>query len=109
MRKLTKVQRQEIKSIAAKKDEHIDFSDVAPVLDWGTAEIGKFYRPEKKPVTIRLDSDVIAWLKADGRGYQTKANLLLRHAMLHFGKKTKTRSRDRLRQPQSTKQQKRRS
>jgi hypothetical protein len=38
----------------------------------------------KKPVTKRLDSDVIAWLKADGRGYQTKANGLLRHAMLHY-------------------------
>ena len=33
---------------------------------------------------MRLDSDVIAWLKADGRGYQTKANWLLRHAMLHY-------------------------
>ena len=33
---------------------------------------------------MRLDSDVIAWLKADGRGYQTKANGLLRHAMLHY-------------------------
>jgi hypothetical protein len=33
---------------------------------------------------MRLDSDVIAWLKADGRGYQTKANWLLRHAMLNF-------------------------
>ena len=48
------------------------------------AAIGKFYRPEKKPVTMRLDSDVIAWLKSDGRGYQTKANRLLRNAMLHF-------------------------
>ena len=35
---------------------------------------------------MRLDSDVIAWLKADGPGYQTKANGLLRHAMLHFSK-----------------------
>jgi hypothetical protein len=33
---------------------------------------------------MRLDSDVIAWLKADGRGYQTEANWLLRHAMLHY-------------------------
>jgi hypothetical protein len=46
--------------------------------------MGKFYRPKKKPVTMRLDSDVIAWLKADGRGYQTKANRLLRHAMTYF-------------------------
>jgi hypothetical protein len=33
---------------------------------------------------MSLDSDVIAWLKADGRGYQTKANWPLRHAMLHY-------------------------
>ena len=61
----------------------IDFSDVPPVLDWSGAEIGKFYRPKKQPVTMRLDTDVIAWLKSGGRGYQTKANWLLRHAMLH--------------------------
>jgi uncharacterized protein (DUF4415 family) len=83
MRKLTKKQKRDIRAIAAKRDEGIDFSDAPAVLDWSGAEIGKFYRPTKKPVTMRLDSDVIAWLKADGRGYQTKANWLLRHAMLH--------------------------
>jgi uncharacterized protein (DUF4415 family) len=51
------------------------------VTDWSGAEIGRFYRPAKRPVTMRLDDDVIAWLKSYGRGYQTKANLLLRHAM----------------------------
>jgi uncharacterized protein (DUF4415 family) len=51
------------------------------VRDWSGAEIGRFYRPAKRPVTIRLDADVIDWLKSYGRGYQTKANLLLRHAM----------------------------
>jgi uncharacterized protein (DUF4415 family) len=84
MRKLTKGQRRDIRAIAAKRGEGLDFSDAPPVLDWSGAEIGKFYRPTKKPVTMRLDSDVIEWLKADGRGYQTKANGLLRHAMLHF-------------------------
>ena len=84
MRKLTKEQKRDIRAIAAKRDADIDFSDAPPVLDWSGAEIGKFYRPEKKPVTMRLDSDVIAWLKADGRGYQTKANWLLRSAMHHF-------------------------
>jgi len=86
MRKLTKEQRRDIRAIAAKKDEEIDFSDIPPVLDWSGAEIGKFYRPAKKPVTIRLDSDVIAWLKSEGRGYQTRANQLLRHAMTHLRK-----------------------
>jgi uncharacterized protein (DUF4415 family) len=87
MRKLTKEQKRDIRAIAAKKDREIDFSDAPPVLDWSGAEIGKFYRPVKKPVTMRLDSDIIDWLKADGRGYQTKANWLLRHAMLHFTKR----------------------
>ena len=59
----------------------IDLTDMPEVLDWSTAEIGKFYRPPKKPVTIRLDTDIIAWLKSYGRGYQTKTNMLLRHAM----------------------------
>jgi len=83
MRKLTEGQKRDIKAIAAKKDEDIDFSDAPLVPDWKGAEIGKFYRPKKQPVTMRLDSDVIAWLKADGRGYQTKANWLLRSAMEH--------------------------
>jgi len=51
------------------------------VLDWSGAEIGKFYRPAKKPVTMRLDTDIVGWLKSYGRGYQTRVNILLRHAM----------------------------
>src|SRR5437667_12618402 len=79
MKKLTKEQKRDIRAIAAKRDEDIDFSDAPAVVDWsGAEEIGKFYRPTKKPVTMRLDSDVIAWLKADGRAYQTKANWILR-------------------------------
>jgi uncharacterized protein (DUF4415 family) len=84
MRKLTKEQKRDIRAIAAKRDQNIDFSDAPAVVDWSEAEIGKFYRPTKKPVTMRLDSDVIAWLKADGPGYQTKANWLLRQAMIHL-------------------------
>jgi len=68
----------------ARRDADIDLSDAPEVLDWSGAEMGKFYRPAKKRVTMRLDLDVIAWLKADGRGYQTKANWLLRRAMLHY-------------------------
>lgn len=86
MRKHTKEQKRDIAAIAAKKDGDIDFSEAPPVLDWTGAELGKFYRPMKKPVTIRLDSDIIDWLKSGGRGYQTRANWLLRHAMLHTAK-----------------------
>ena len=70
-----------IAAIAAKTDATIDFSEMPEVADWTGAEVGRFYRPAKRPVTIRLDEDIIDWLKSYGRGYQTKANLLLRHAM----------------------------
>jgi uncharacterized protein (DUF4415 family) len=84
MKKLTKEQKRDIAAIAAKRDTDIDFSDIPPVLDWSGAVMGKFLRPVKRPVTIRLDSDIIEWLKSDGVGYQTKANGLLRYAMIHF-------------------------
>jgi uncharacterized protein (DUF4415 family) len=44
--------------------------------------IAEMYRPIKKPVTLRLDADVIAWFKAQGRGYQTRMNKALRALML---------------------------
>ncbi len=91
MKRLSKEQKRDIAAIAAKKDEDIDFSDVPAVVDWSGAEIGKFYRPPKKPVTMRLDADVLEWLKAYGKGYQTKANLLLRHAMVSAGGKRSSR------------------
>jgi uncharacterized protein (DUF4415 family) len=81
MKKLAVARKREIAAIAAKTDATIDFSGMPEVLDWSGAEVGKFYRPTKRPVTIRLDDDVIDWLKSYGRGYQTKANMLLRHAM----------------------------
>jgi len=43
--------------------------------------ITDFYRPLKKPVTLRLDADVIAWFKKDGRRYQTRINSALRKVM----------------------------
>lgn len=91
MRKLTEQQRREIAAVAAKKDDEIDFSDIPLKLDWSNAEIGKFYRPRKKPVTMRLDEDVLEWLKSFGKGYQTKANILLRHAMTSAGDRIPTR------------------
>jgi len=47
-----------------------------------TADMEGLYRPVKRPVTLRLDADVVAWFKADGRGYQTRINRVLRKVML---------------------------
>jgi uncharacterized protein (DUF4415 family) len=44
-------------------------------------KIADLYRPLKKPVTLRLDADVLAWFKKDGRRYQTRINQALRKVM----------------------------
>jgi uncharacterized protein (DUF4415 family) len=46
------------------------------------------YRPIKKPVTLRLDADVLAWFKRQGRGYQTRINRALRKLMMDERKKS---------------------
>ena len=79
--RLTDEQRAEIDVLAALSDEEIDTSDVPEVLDWPGASRGRFYRPVKQQITLRLDVDVVAWFKAaapGGRGYQTEINRVLR-------------------------------
>ena len=44
-------------------------------------DVLEYYRPIKKPVTLRLDADVLAWFKRDGRRYQTRINAALRRVM----------------------------
>jgi uncharacterized protein (DUF4415 family) len=50
-----------------------------PVLT--PAHLNALYRPVKAPVTVRLDGDILAWLKAKGGRYQTHLNATLRNAM----------------------------
>jgi uncharacterized protein (DUF4415 family) len=45
------------------------------------ADVMEFYKPIKKPVTLRLDADVLAWFRRDGRKYQTRINSALRKVM----------------------------
>lgn len=80
MSKLTDRQKQDLERLAKMRDEDIDYSD-APRIDWSNAVRGKFYRPVKQSVTVRLDADILAWLKSKGEGYQTRLNALLRRAM----------------------------
>lgn len=80
----TAEQRRQLEALAKMPDSEIDTSD-APVLPdsmWKDAVRGRFYRPVKEAVSLRLDADVLAWLKKDGRGYQTRVNQILRERML---------------------------
>ena len=81
MRKVTGRLAKEIKDLKRMKDEEIDLTDIPETADWSKAVVGRFYRPIKKSLTIRIDADVLAWLRAQGKGYQTRINALLRAAM----------------------------
>lgn len=74
----------ELARLAALPDDQIDTSDIPELTEEQLQGMvrGKLFRPLKMPVTIRLDADLVAWLKEDGKGYQTKANALLRREML---------------------------
>ena len=81
---LTQKQKEQLETLANMKDEDIDTSDIPELTEefWKNAVRGKFYRPVKKAISLRLDADVIAWLKKEGAGYQTRANKILREHML---------------------------
>jgi uncharacterized protein (DUF4415 family) len=81
MRKVSRKVAKELAALARMPDDKIDLTDAPEVREWRGAVVGKFYRPIKKPVTIRVDADVLAWLKRQGSGYQTRINKLLREAM----------------------------
>ena len=55
------------------RDEDIDFSEIPEVTDWTGATRGRFYRPIKQQLTLRLDADVVAWFKAHAAAEDTTA------------------------------------
>lgn len=82
MSKLSAEQQKQIRELASRPDCEIDLSDIPEIREIPSdAVIGKFYRPRKTSVTIRLDADVVAWLKSSGEGYQTRINAYLRRMM----------------------------
>jgi uncharacterized protein (DUF4415 family) len=81
---LTDTQKAELEALEALPDEETDYSDIPPLGDefWKNAVLNPFYKPTKTLTTVRLDSDVLRWLKSKGKGYQTRINAILRDAML---------------------------
>lgn len=42
----------------------------------------EFFRPIKKQITVRIDNDVLAWLRSKGKGHLTRINAILREEMM---------------------------
>ena len=81
---LTAEQRGELEALAAKPDSAIDYGDIPPLDDafWQNAVRNPVYRPTKTSTTVHLDTDVLLWLRSQGKGYQSRINAILRRAML---------------------------
>lgn len=81
---LTAAQKAELAALAVLPDSQIDHSDIPPLTDefWKQATRNPFYKLTKQATTVRVDADVLMWLKGQGKGYQTRINAILREAML---------------------------
>ena len=81
---LSEKQKAELVALAARPEESIDYSDMPPLSAdfWKDVERGRFYKPTKTSTTVRIDSDVLAWLRSQGKGYQSRINAILRREML---------------------------
>ncbi|HEY1949425.1 MAG TPA: BrnA antitoxin family protein [Bryobacteraceae bacterium] len=78
---------QETRDLYEQRDRSLDNADpdnpVLPPEVWEQyGVIGKYYRPKKTPVTVRMDNDVLAWLKSKGEGHLSRINEILRKQML---------------------------
>ena len=72
-----------VKELNGLKKRKVDLSDddAQEIKEWDNAVIGKFYRPIKKQVTLRLDADVLDWFKNNADKYQTLINEACRDYM----------------------------
>ena len=77
----------ELDALSALSEDQIDTDDIpeAPLANMMAGERGRYFRPNKTSITIRLDADLVDWFKAhtENGGYQTEINRVLRQHMVH--------------------------
>ncbi len=79
---VTDRQRRELQRLANQPDSRIDFSDSPErKVRASEIEVGRFYRPIKQLVSLRVDAEVLAWFRGRGKKYQTYMNEVLRREM----------------------------
>ena len=75
---LTAEMQAEAEALLARPETEIDTSDIPELTDLSGGIRGAFFRPIKKPTSLRLDADLLAWFQRQGPGYQTRINAALR-------------------------------
>lgn len=72
------ISKERLAELEAIQDKDINYSDI-PELDESFWKNAKVRLPETKTgVYIRLDDDVLDWMKSQGKGYQGRINAILR-------------------------------
>ena len=71
----------DLRKLARMPDSKIDFSDAPEATSPAGALVGRFYRPVKQLISLRVDADVLAWFRGRGAKYQTYMNQVLRREM----------------------------
>jgi uncharacterized protein (DUF4415 family) len=83
MNRVSEKQADELRRLAQQDEEAVDTGDIPEITNWEDAVRGRFYRPVKEQVTLRIDADVLAWFRAGGNKYQTRINAALREYIRH--------------------------
>ena len=68
----------DLKRLDAMKDEDIDYSEIPELDEAFFRDARVVVSPGKKQLTIRVDADVLDWMKGQGKGYQSRINAILR-------------------------------
>jgi uncharacterized protein (DUF4415 family) len=68
----------ELNALATTPESEIDTTDMPPITDWSNTVRGPFYRPTRRPLSLRVDADIIDGFQRQGHGYQTRMNFALR-------------------------------
>jgi len=69
--------------------------DSVEITEWENKKVGKFYRPIKEQITIRIDADILDWFRHATNKYQTLINQACREYMIHHNKLHKVAKRKR--------------
>jgi uncharacterized DUF497 family protein/uncharacterized protein (DUF4415 family) len=79
---LTKQQRDRLARLARKPDSEIDVTDIPPLTDAQLAEMVPFrLRSKTTLISLRVQNDVLTWLKSKGPGHLTRINAILANVM----------------------------
>jgi uncharacterized protein (DUF4415 family) len=75
---LTRKQRADLARLKNLPDDKIDYSDIPPLTE---EQLSRMFQPNRQLIAVRLDREVLEWLRSFGPGYSTRIDKILRAVM----------------------------